>query len=902
MDLASPQAAGASGDPSPSRPRPPGRLAAPSVSPARAEARDVLAGKSLPPVELLSLAKRLKGEQAFTQARRVLARALADASLSLDKSLALRVAQECALCTYKDTDLPADDRLDLALGILERADDLALTENQETLGLAGAISKRKWEVDPKRQALERSLHYYLRGYEQGTAGDQGYTGINAAFVHDLLAQLEIDEARQSGSAAPTAAERRAAARAIREAIVTQVPPLAEQETQKWLAGQWWFYSTVAEAWFGLGRFDDAVKWLRDGLERAAPVPEWEIQSTLQQLARIGILQDGDAADLDEQPAWRALDSVFGKDAAAVRGAFLGKVGLALSGGGFRAALFHIGVLAKLAEHDVLRHVEVLSCVSGGSIVGAHYYLEVRKLLQEKPDADVTREDYVEIVRRVERDFVAGVQRNVRTRVVASLWTNLKMTFVPEYSRTLRVGELYEKEIFSRVADGGGDDERWIDELNVVPKGEAPTFTPKLNNWRRSAKVPILILNATTLNTGHNWQFTTAWMGEPPGSIDTDVDGNEQLRRMYYSEAPAAHRRMRLGHAVAASSCVPGLFEPLVLSGLYPGRVVRLVDGGVCDNQGIGGLLEQGCTVMLVSDGSGQSASQPNPSAGLLGVPMRSNSILGKRVREGQYRDVRARRRASVLRSLMFVHLKADLDVDPVDWIDCPDPYDASDDARPPARRGPLARYGIAKDVQALLAGVRTDLDSFSDVEARALMTSAYRQTEYQLRSSPDLEGFPAPPAPEPWGFLQVEAGMKDAGAKKVYLERLLGTSGGLAFKVWKQSTPLRVFALALLAAAVAAIVWVLWRPPATLQRVYALTLGEVLRGALLLAATMVLTALATYLVGKTVVRLVRWRDTFTRVVTGVALSVAATLVARLHLHVFDRWFLRLGSIERFERQ
>ncbi|MCP5188758.1 MAG: hypothetical protein H6991_13405, partial [Pseudomonadales bacterium] len=36
----------------------------------------------------------------------------------------------------------------------------------------------------------------------------------------------------------------------------------------------------------------------------------------------------------------------------------GKLGLALSGGGFRAALFHIGVLARLAECDLLRHVAV----------------------------------------------------------------------------------------------------------------------------------------------------------------------------------------------------------------------------------------------------------------------------------------------------------------------------------------------------------------------------------------------------------------------------------------------------------------------------------------------------------------------------------------------------------------
>jgi predicted acylesterase/phospholipase RssA len=40
-----------------------------------------------------------------------------------------------------------------------------------------------------------------------------------------------------------------------------------------------------------------------------------------------------------------------------------KLGLALSGGGFRASLFHIGVLAALAEKDELKNVEVLSCVS-----------------------------------------------------------------------------------------------------------------------------------------------------------------------------------------------------------------------------------------------------------------------------------------------------------------------------------------------------------------------------------------------------------------------------------------------------------------------------------------------------------------------------------------------------------
>ena len=74
-----------------------------------------------------------------------------------------------------------------------------------------------------------------------------------------------------------------------------------------------------------------------------------------------------------------------------------KLGLALSGGGHRAAFFHIGVLAKLAELGLLRPVQVISTVSGGSIIGALYYLHVKNLLESKAD-DESDADYVELVR------------------------------------------------------------------------------------------------------------------------------------------------------------------------------------------------------------------------------------------------------------------------------------------------------------------------------------------------------------------------------------------------------------------------------------------------------------------------------------------------------------------------
>lgn len=46
-----------------------------------------------------------------------------------------------------------------------------------------------------------------------------------------------------------------------------------------------------------------------------------------------------------------------------------RIGLGLSGGGFRAAGFHLGVFKKLRELGLLNKIDMLSCVSGGSIAG-----------------------------------------------------------------------------------------------------------------------------------------------------------------------------------------------------------------------------------------------------------------------------------------------------------------------------------------------------------------------------------------------------------------------------------------------------------------------------------------------------------------------------------------------------
>src|SRR5579862_889675 len=47
------------------------------------------------------------------------------------------------------------------------------------------------------------------------------------------------------------------------------------------------------------------------------------------------------------------------------------IGLCLSGGGYRAALFHLGALRRLNELGILAKMSTISSVSGGSIISAH---------------------------------------------------------------------------------------------------------------------------------------------------------------------------------------------------------------------------------------------------------------------------------------------------------------------------------------------------------------------------------------------------------------------------------------------------------------------------------------------------------------------------------------------------
>lgn len=678
------------------------------------------------------LAELLRDNDQFSYARRLFRR------LSEADGKDVKLRQQHALCTYKDRELPATRRLDRALEILQAEEPLEESTNGETLGLAGAVYKRKWQAEGKLADLESAYRAYLRGYDRPDEADpkyddeREYDGINAAFVLDLLAGAAE---RDTSGGGPQAKQLRDEASAIRANLVEALrAKRAEGRENEWDP------ATLAEALFGLERFDEATLELETV---RAKQTGWKRETTAAQLGeiarlrRFGTEHGHEHADgFAHSDAGVALRTLVGESDAAVRQAYIGTVGLALSGGGFRASLFHIGVLARLAERDVLRRVEVLSCVSGGSIVGAFYYLKLRKLLQSTAETDIKPAHYVGLVEKLCDQFLDCVRQNLRVRLTADAGDNWKMMGSSDYSRSDRVAELLDELMFSAFAkDENPSGPLLMSDLFVNPPGRERGFSPRYENWERVAKVPTLVLNATTLNTGHNWQFTASWMGEPPDSGDEQVDANERLRRMYYRDAPPAYRGARaprLAQAVAASACVPALFPPIRLTDLYANLDVELVDGGVHDNQGVASLLEQDCSTIIVSDASGQMGDADAPGRLALPVVRRTNSVLMSRVRGAQYADLAGRRRAGSLRRLVIVHLKKRLTVAPRDWDACPEPYVPRDEERPAGEKTAAEAYGICEEVQRALAELRTDLDAFTEVEAYSLMAAGYQMAKYEL--------------------------------------------------------------------------------------------------------------------------------------------------------------------------
>lgn len=262
------------------------------------------------------------------------------------------------------------------------------------------------------------------------------------------------------------------------------------------------------------------------------------------------------------------------DAEERKGRLPEKIALCLSGGGYRAAGFHLGTLDYLEHLGLLSKLTILSTVSGGTFVGAGYTIS---LVEKDPFSKFFDDCYTFLRDQVymknilpflgtERPGQPGRRRNM-IQAAAELYAT---TFL----RNEKTGKPY---LFETILDS---------DIPLVP-----------------------IFNATCFWCGESFVFQKG----------QNAAGRVGTLQAHLSDEDA--RNIRLADITAASSCFPGGFEPLAFPHdfAWPGEVpalkqyhlfptahrftperipetIPLMDGGVADNVGLTTLLlaiEQG---------------------------------------------------------------------------------------------------------------------------------------------------------------------------------------------------------------------------------------------------------------------------------------------------------------------
>jgi predicted acylesterase/phospholipase RssA len=234
---------------------------------------------------------------------------------------------------------------------------------------------------------------------------------------------------------------------------------------------------------------------------------------------------------------------------------LEKIALSCSGGGYRAAIFHLGTMAYLSHlnyknRPLIENLEMISTVSGGTITGAVY---AAQSAQGKSFKDIYH-------------FIVGQLHQIDLVKEALILINRETSWPePQKSRNLinAFALLYDQHFTHGFS---------IRDLN---NGESP--------------IRSVVFNATDFSHALNFRFRNAGSGH---------FGNAILRVPH-----DVATEVKLSDAIASSACFPGGFEPMLwphdfryegaqaIEAFAATRTpVGLMDGGIYDNQGIDSIL------------------------------------------------------------------------------------------------------------------------------------------------------------------------------------------------------------------------------------------------------------------------------------------------------------------------
>ena len=268
--------------------------------------------------------------------------------------------------------------------------------------------------------------------------------------------------------------------------------------------------------------------------------------------------------------------------------------LCLSGGGYRAMLFHLGALWRLNEAGLLRGLKRVSSVSGGSITAGVLGLKWRSLGFDEDG--IARGFHDEVVAPVRK--LAGKTIDQGAVIGGALLPG---------TASDRVNRAYARYLFgdATLQDLPADD-------------EGPRF----------------VINATNVQSGVLWRFSRPLMGD---------------WRVGLVRKP----ELALSLAVTASSAFPPVLSPTVLdlnpAAFEPGSghdltgdeyrdEVVLTDGGVYDNLGLETAWKAYRTI-LVSDGGGRFSPDATPHRDWVRHTPRILSIIDSQVRSLRKRQV-----------------------------------------------------------------------------------------------------------------------------------------------------------------------------------------------------------------------------------------------------------------------
>jgi NTE family protein len=265
--------------------------------------------------------------------------------------------------------------------------------------------------------------------------------------------------------------------------------------------------------------------------------------------------------------------------------------LCLSGGGYRAMVFHIGVLWRLYESNLLTNIKRISSVSGGSITAGLLGLKWCELSFQPAN--------------VKNDFVPKVVEPLR---------GLAAETIDEEAFIL--GHLFPGSVSDRIASAY--DTHLFKGATLQDLPDEPRF----------------VINATNVQSAALWRFMKPYMRD---------------YRVGEVKTPA----ILLSQAVAASSAFPPVLSPLELR-LDPGKFtpksghdlqrrpftsrVILTDGGVYDNLGLETAWKRYQTI-LVSDAGSKTQPEEEPHKDVVHHSYRVLDLIDNQVRSLRKRQL-----------------------------------------------------------------------------------------------------------------------------------------------------------------------------------------------------------------------------------------------------------------------